>query len=51
MDGCGIALLINLLLCCAFFFPGIIHAFYVVLKSGNKEVMEGWGCQGEGWVP
>jgi len=33
VDGCGISLLINILLCCLGYLPGIIHAFYVVLKS------------------
>ena len=35
VDGCGMSLLINIVLCIAFVIPGIIHAFYVVLKSGN----------------
>ena len=35
VDGCGMSLLINIVLCLAFVIPGIIHAFYVVLKSGN----------------
>ena len=35
VDGCGIALLLNILLCLLCVIPGIIHAFYVVLKSGN----------------
>merc|ERR1712210_201902 len=32
-DGCGCGLLINIVLCCLGWLPGIIHAFYVVLKS------------------
>ena len=33
VDGCGCSLLINILLCLLGYIPGIIHAFYVVLKS------------------
>merc|ERR1712212_629202 len=32
-EGCGCQLLINILLTCLGFLPGIVHAFYVVLKS------------------
>ncbi|KAF9375418.1 plasma membrane proteolipid Pmp3 [Podila verticillata] len=30
--GCGSDLLINILLTCLGFIPGIIHAFYIILK-------------------
>ncbi|ODQ63574.1 cation transport-related protein [Nadsonia fulvescens var. elongata DSM 6958] len=30
--GCGSDLLINVLLCCLGYFPGIIHALYIILK-------------------
>ena len=32
-DGCGFQLLINILLTCLGFLPGIVHAFWVVLKT------------------
>ncbi|EEB05362.1 plasma membrane proteolipid Pmp3 [Schizosaccharomyces japonicus yFS275] len=30
--GCGADLLINILLCCLGYIPGIIHALYIILK-------------------
>ncbi|ODV91479.1 hypothetical protein CANCADRAFT_29901 [Tortispora caseinolytica NRRL Y-17796] len=30
--GCGIDLLINVILCCFGYIPGIIHALYIILK-------------------
>ncbi|CAN6628774.1 plasma membrane proteolipid 3 [Trichomonascus vanleenenianus] len=30
--GCGVDLLINVLLCCLGYIPGIIHALYIILK-------------------
>ncbi|CAH2445782.1 Amphotericin B resistance protein [Komagataella phaffii CBS 7435] len=33
VKGAGRDLLINIILCCFFWFPGILHALYVVLTS------------------
>ncbi|EPY54281.1 plasma membrane proteolipid Pmp3 [Schizosaccharomyces cryophilus OY26] len=30
--GCGADILINILLCCLGYVPGIIHALYIILK-------------------
>lgn len=35
VDGCGCSLLINILLCLMFYLPGIIHAFWIVLKKND----------------
>lgn len=32
-DGCGLQLLLNILLTCLFFLPGIIHAFFLILRQ------------------
>merc|ERR1712243_305164 len=38
VKGCGCDLLINLLLTCAFFIPGMIHAFWCVLKEATLQI-------------
>ena len=35
VDGCGCSLLINIALCCMFWVPAIIHAFWIVLKKND----------------
>ncbi|KAF2158913.1 hypothetical protein M409DRAFT_34170, partial [Zasmidium cellare ATCC 36951] len=35
--GCGADLLINILLCCLGWLPGVIHAWYVIAKVQKEE--------------